>query len=81
MMSHWIIIPVVLPALLAPIIGFVMRYDIVLARVASTFGTVVLLAVSLGLVALAADGDTHIYSLGIGLRLLALCLFWTGCRR
>ncbi len=64
MMSHWIIIPVVLPALLAPIIGFVMRYDIVLARVASTFGTVVLLAVSLGLVALAADGDTHIYSLG-----------------
>ncbi|MEL6645667.1 MAG: monovalent cation/H+ antiporter subunit D [Pseudomonadota bacterium] len=63
-MMHWIIVPVVLPALLAPIIGFVMRHDIVMARVASVAGTVALFAVALGLAALAAGGDTHIYRLG-----------------
>src|SRR6056297_2465305 len=63
-MSHWIIVPIVLPAMLAPLIGFVMRHDIVLARVASVVGTALLLAVSVGLVILAADGDTHIYRLG-----------------
>ena len=38
-MNHWIIAPVILPALLAPLIGFVMRHDIMLARVASIAGT------------------------------------------
>lgn len=63
-MSHWIIVPIVLPAMLAPLIGFVMRHDIVLARIASTVGTVLLLGVCIGLAAMAADGDTHIYRLG-----------------
>ncbi|TFL18898.1 monovalent cation/H+ antiporter subunit D [Jannaschia formosa] len=63
-MMHWIILPVVLPALLAPIIGFVMRHDIVLARVASVAGAVLLLGVALGLTVLAADGTTHVYRLG-----------------
>lgn len=63
-MSHWIIVPVILPAMLAPMIGFVMRHDIVLARAASAFGTALLLAVSVGLLVLASDGDTHIYRLG-----------------
>ena len=61
---HWIIVPVVLPALLAPIIGFVMRHDITLARIASTAGTVLLFATALGLLAMAADGTTHVYRLG-----------------
>jgi multicomponent K+:H+ antiporter subunit D len=61
---HWIILPVVLPAMLAPLIGFVMRHDIVLARTASVAGTVALLAVALGLADLAADGATHVYRLG-----------------
>ena len=61
---HWIIVPVVLPALLAPIIGFVMRHDITLARVASVTGTLLLLAVALGLTMLAADGETQVYRLG-----------------
>lgn len=63
-MMHWIIIPVILPAMLAPLIGFVMRHDIVLARVASLVGTVLLLVVALGLTVLAADGQTHVYRLG-----------------
>lgn len=63
-MMHWIILPVILPALLAPIIAFVMRYDITLARTFSLAGMVLLFGISLGLVVLAADGDTHVYRLG-----------------
>ncbi len=63
-MMHWIILPVVLPALLAPLIGFVMRNDMTLARSASVAGTVLLLCISLGLALLAADGETYVYRLG-----------------
>jgi multicomponent K+:H+ antiporter subunit D len=63
-MNHWIIVPVVLPALLAPIIAFVMRHDIVLARSFSLAGTTILATVALGLTVLAADGATHVYELG-----------------
>ncbi|KUF10599.1 monovalent cation/H+ antiporter subunit D [Pseudoponticoccus marisrubri] len=63
-MNHWIIAPVVLPALLAPIIAFVMRHDISLARVASAAGTVALAAIALGLAVLAADGGVQVYNLG-----------------
>jgi len=61
---HWIIVPVVLPAMLAPIIGFVMRWDMPLARTASVAGTVALVAVALGLTAVAAGGETHVYRVG-----------------
>jgi len=63
-MNHWIIAPVILPALLAPVIGFVMRYDIRLARIASLAGAVALLAIALGLVVQAAGGETQVYRLG-----------------
>ncbi len=63
-MMHWIIVPVVLPALLAPVLAAVARHDIVLARVLSLAGTLLLAAVALGLTILAAQGDTHIYELG-----------------
>mgnify|MGYP000669297197 CR=1 FL=1 len=63
-MNHWIIAPVILPALLAPLIAFVMRHDIVLARAASTVGTVALAIIAVGLTVLAADGGTHVYYLG-----------------
>ncbi|MCP4759988.1 MAG: monovalent cation/H+ antiporter subunit D, partial [Planctomycetes bacterium] len=63
-MMHWIILPVVLPALLAPLSAFVMRYDIVLARAASMAGTVALLAISVLLINFAAGGETFVYRLG-----------------
>lgn len=63
-MNHWIIAPVILPAMLAPILAFVMRHDIVLARVFSLAGTVALTCIALGLTALAAGGETHVYELG-----------------
>ena len=63
-MNHWIIVPVVLPALVAPLIAFVMRYDMVLARTASFVSTLGLLAVSCGLLGAVADGDVLVYRLG-----------------
>jgi len=63
-MIHWIIAPVLLPALLAPILGVVMRHDITLSRVASLFGTTLLLVVAIRLAFLAGDGDIHVYRLG-----------------
>ncbi|MGQ3488871.1 monovalent cation/H+ antiporter subunit D [Roseovarius pacificus] len=63
-MSHWIIAPVVLPALLAPIIAFVMRHDITLARATSFAGTIALAAITVGLLYMSADGATHVYRLG-----------------
>jgi multicomponent K+:H+ antiporter subunit D len=61
---HWIILPVVLPALVAPLIGFVMRWDITLARAASVASTILLVAIAIGLAILASAGETHIYRLG-----------------
>jgi NADH:ubiquinone oxidoreductase subunit 2 (subunit N) len=63
-MNHWIIAPVILPAMLAPLIGFVMRHDISLARAASVTGTIFLAAISVGLLILATSGETHVYKLG-----------------
>ncbi|EAQ04249.1 NADH dehydrogenase subunit N [Pseudooceanicola batsensis HTCC2597] len=62
-MNHWIIAPVILPALLAPILGFVMRHDMTLARVFSLAGTVALTAMAIGLFVL-AGGDPQVYYLG-----------------
>ncbi len=63
-MNHWIIAPVILPALLAPVIAYVMRHDIKLARWASMAGTLALVAVAVGLTVMAEDGQTHVYYLG-----------------
>ncbi|WP_412505235.1 monovalent cation/H+ antiporter subunit D [Roseovarius sp. SYSU LYC5161] len=63
-MSHWIIAPVILPALLAPVIAFVMRHDIPLARSASFAGTLALVAIATGLTVAASGGETFVYRLG-----------------
>ena len=63
-MNHWIIVPVILPALLAPLIAWVMRFDITLARATSVVGTVILFAVTLGLFAMSYDDAAHVYKLG-----------------
>ncbi|WP_306151038.1 monovalent cation/H+ antiporter subunit D [Roseovarius sp. MMSF_3281] len=63
-MTHWIIAPVILPALLAPIIAFVMRHDFTLARAASVAGTLTLFGISIGLAITAMGGQTIAYTLG-----------------
>ncbi|WP_072777928.1 monovalent cation/H+ antiporter subunit D [Marivita hallyeonensis] len=63
-MMHWIILPVVLPAMVAPLIGFVMRWDITLARSASVATTILLVGISIGLAVMASGGETFLYKLG-----------------
>ncbi len=48
-MGHWIVVPVILPALLAPFIILAARFDIVVQRTLSMAGAVALLAVAVTL--------------------------------
>ena len=63
-MTHWIIAPVVLPALLAPFIVLAARYHMGIQRVFSVAGVVALIGIALGLALQAADGTILLYQLG-----------------
>lgn len=63
-MSHWIITPVVLPAVLAAVMTLSMRYRPMLQRVFSVAGSSILLVIALGLLAQAATGEIEVYQLG-----------------
>lgn len=63
-MTHWIILPVVLPALVAPFIILAARYHITIQRVMSVSGLVGLIAVAAGLAWQASDGTVTLYQLG-----------------
>ncbi len=63
-MNHWPILPLLLPALAAPLIALAVRHDIVLQRVFSVASTVLLLLLSLILAGKVADGSVLTYELG-----------------
>lgn len=63
-MTHWIIAPIVLPALLAPFIVLAARYHIVIQRVFSVVGVAALIALSAGLAWQVSDGSVISYRLG-----------------
>jgi len=63
-MNHWIVVPIVLPALMAPFIVLTLRHDLWLQRVFSAAATVALLAVTIGLTVTAAGGTPEVYELG-----------------
>ncbi len=63
-MSHWIVTPVVLPAMLAAMLVLAARYQLVPQRVLSMAGTLALLAISVGLFWQASDGSITLYQLG-----------------
>lgn len=63
-MNHWIIAPIVLPAIMAPILVMGARYDIVLARIFSIAATAALLAIAIGLSVTVSDGTIVTYALG-----------------
>ena len=63
-MSHWIIFPILLPALMAPILLMSARHDIVLARVFSVASCAALLALAISLLQTAVGGDVLTYELG-----------------
>jgi len=64
MMSHWIIAPVILPAVMGALTVLLMRNDLLLQRMFSTAATVALLGISLALVWGATQTDAEVYFLG-----------------
>lgn len=63
-MIHWIIAPVVLPALLAPFIVLAARYHIGIQRAFSVTGVLALIVIAAGLAWQASDGTVTLYQLG-----------------
>ncbi|MDP5334529.1 MAG: monovalent cation/H+ antiporter subunit D [Paracoccaceae bacterium] len=63
-MNHWIIAPVLLPALIAAVIILAARYQVALQRVFSVASTVGLLGISTGLLIESMSGRIGVYELG-----------------
>lgn len=63
-MNQFLIAPVVLPALIGGLIILWMRYDLMLQRIFSTAGSVLLLAATLWLAYYASSGEIFVYRLG-----------------
>ncbi|WP_299561454.1 monovalent cation/H+ antiporter subunit D [uncultured Sulfitobacter sp.] len=63
-MMHWLIAPVVLPAMMAPFIILAARYHIGIQRVFSVVGVLAMIAIALGLVIETSDGTIMLYQLG-----------------
>ncbi len=63
-MTHWIITPVILPALLAPFIVLAARYHIGIQRAFSVAGVTALIAIAACLAWQTADGTVLLYQLG-----------------
>lgn len=63
-MNHWIIVPVVLPAMMAAFIVLVLRFHPVLQRVFSLASGALLLGVAVGLLLEVSDGAILLYQLG-----------------
>lgn len=63
-MNHWIVAPIVIPALIAPLIVIVMRYSLSLQRVFSISSAVTTLAISVALLIHASGNEPEVYLLG-----------------
>ncbi|HEV7371472.1 monovalent cation/H+ antiporter subunit D [Arenibaculum sp.] len=63
-MSHWIVAPIILPAFTAAFLVMALRHDLARQRIVSFGATALLLAVAVGLFALAGDGAVRPYLLG-----------------
>ncbi|MEL6279904.1 MAG: monovalent cation/H+ antiporter subunit D, partial [Pseudomonadota bacterium] len=60
-MNHWILAPVLLPAMIAALIVMFARYEVERQRVISILGTLALCAISVWLLMLAASGAIEVY--------------------
>ncbi len=63
-MTHWIVLPVILPALLAPFIVLAARYHIGIQRVFSVGGIIAQIIIAAGLAWQTSDGTVLLYQLG-----------------
>ena len=64
MMSHWIIAPVILPAVMGALIVLLMRHDLLLQRIFSVATTLGLVAVATALLVAASHEGPEVYRLG-----------------
>ncbi|MDF1857144.1 monovalent cation/H+ antiporter subunit D [Pseudooceanicola sp.] len=62
-MTHWIIAPVVLPAMLAAFIVLAARHHLAIQRAVSVAGVLTLVAIALGLALQVSDGNILLYRL------------------
>lgn len=62
-MGDWIVVPIVLPAVMAALIVLAVRHDIILQRVFSITATVALVAVTLSLLIFASGNGPEMYAL------------------
>ncbi|SFS15486.1 monovalent cation/H+ antiporter subunit D [Yoonia litorea] len=63
-MTHWLIAPILLPAMMAPFIVLAARYHIGIQRVFSIAGVLTLVLLSAGLAWATSDGTILLYQLG-----------------
>ncbi len=63
-MNHWMILPILLPAVVAPLLAMSVRHDIVLARIFSVGSTVALLMLGMVSLGIASHGETLTYAVG-----------------
>ncbi len=63
-MNHWIIVPVVLPAVMGAAIVLLMRHDLLLQRVFSVAATLALVTVGIALTIAASHTPAEVYLLG-----------------
>ncbi len=63
-MTHWIVAPIILPALMAPFIVLAARYHVGIQRVFSIAGVIALIALAASLAWQTADGTVISYRLG-----------------
>jgi multicomponent K+:H+ antiporter subunit D len=87
-MNHWLILPILIPAVVAPLLALAVRNDLVLARIFSVSSMVMLVILGMLQLAMASDGQIRTYELGawpapFGIvlvldRLSALMLLLTG---
>ncbi|MEN8896904.1 MAG: monovalent cation/H+ antiporter subunit D, partial [Yoonia sp.] len=63
-MTHWLILPIVLPAFIAPFIVFAARYQIGIQRVISVASIMAIIGIALGLSWQTSDGNVLLYRLG-----------------
>ncbi len=63
-MTHWLILPILVPAMLAAMLVLVARYHLTIQRVFSVAGSLVMLGLAIGLFWQASDGTVSLYLLG-----------------
>ena len=63
-MNHWLILPILIPAVVAPLLALAVRNDLVLARVFSVGSMVLLVILGMLQLGMACDGQIRTYELG-----------------